>query len=274
MNRGNRKSVIFEDDRDRKRFTRILIESAHDHGVEIDAGTQMTTHFHIVVVTPHANISEFMQELEGRYAEYVNWRYKRVGHLFQGTFKSVVIENDIHFFTAIFYVFANPCVAGVCARYDDWPWSTYAMAAGMKRVASYLSIEWVRTLFPAESLEASQRLFRACMEDRDPIGAYLLAVDPTLEAAVRSYVSNRLRDMQQPFTYRELMRPPLDQLFRSDQTIEERNRTIRLAKVIHGYTLAEIATCVHLNAGSVSRIFRGKERSTPNRRKADVESGV
>lgn len=261
MNRGNRKALIFEDDRDRRRFTRILIDTATESGVHVACGTQMSTHFHLIVETPLGNISEFMQQLEGRFAQYINWRHKRVGHVFQGTFRSVVVENDIHFFTTIWYVLANPCEAGLCHRFEDWPWSTYAATIGLKPVPSYLSIEWLQTLFPADTFGASQRLFRECMESRDPVAAYLLAVDPTSSAAVRSYVFSRLRQMQQPFSYRELVRPPLDHLFAPHQLKAERDRAIRSAKIVHGYTLAEIAKSVHLHPDSVSEIFRTESRS-------------
>ena len=261
MNRGNRKALIFEDDRDRKRFTRILIEALKEYEVELLGGCQMGTHVHLVVLTPHANVSEFMQQLESRYAEYINWRYQRVGHLFQGTFRGVVIENDIHLFTALWYVFSNPCEAGICNRFEDWPWSTYAASAGFRPVPAYLSIGWLDTLFPSESLEDSQRLFRKCMEDRDPVAAYLLAVDPTSPAAVRSFISGRLRDVQQPCSYREVIRPSLDQLFPRNQMKAERDRAIWSAKVVHGYTLAEIAKVLRLHPASVSKVFSSIRRS-------------
>jgi REP element-mobilizing transposase RayT len=254
MNRGNRKALIFHDDRDRKRFTRILIESAREHGVEILVGTQMGTHFHLIVMTPHANLSAFMQQLESRYANYINWRHGFVGHLFQGPFIAVMIDDDIHLFTAIWYVFFNPCKAGYCTRCQDWPWSTYAVTVGLKTAPSYLSLSWVETLFPAESLQISQRLFRRCMEEVDPIGAYL-ALDPTRPESMHSYISERVKEMQQPFMRRELTRPTLQQLFPADQSKNDRDSAIRAAKIEHGYTLVEIAKVVELHPVSVSRIF-------------------
>jgi REP element-mobilizing transposase RayT len=197
MNRGNRKTVIFEADRDRRRFGRILVETVEECGVEILGGTQMKTHFHLVVQTPQGNVSEFMQRLEGRYAQYVNWHYNRVGHLFQGPFRAVVIENNIHLFTALWYVFANAIEAGYCDRFQDWPWSTYAATVGLKPALTYLSLSWLETLFPASSLDISQSLFRQCMEDPDPVVRYLQIVDPTTDVAVRSYVSARIRQMRE-----------------------------------------------------------------------------
>ena len=256
MNRGNRKAVIFEDDRDRKRFLRILLEALEDHGVELLCGTEMTTHFHLGVQTPHGNISDFMQQLESEFAEYINWRYKRVGHLFQGRFIGVVIENDIHLFTMIWYVLANPCEARLVQRFEEWPWSTYAATVGLKPAPHYLSLSWLQTLFPAESLEASQQMFRQCMESQEPVIAYLLAVDPTLDVAIRSYVAERIHEMRQPSSYRELFRPPLEQLFWFEQTKLERNRAIKNARVNYGYKVAEIARATGLDPSTVGKIFR------------------
>ena len=116
MNRGNRKAIIFEDNHDRKRFDRILVNALKDLGVELLCATEMTTHFHLGVQTPHGNISDFMQQLDGEFAQYSNRRHKRVGHVFQGRFKAVVIEDDIQLFTAIWYILANPCEGRLVSR--------------------------------------------------------------------------------------------------------------------------------------------------------------
>src|SRR5690349_12309221 len=94
MNRGNRKAPIFHDNRDRRRFLRMMREEQGRYGVEMLAGCEMDNHFHAALTTPHGNVSEFMQRWECRFASYYNWRYNRVGHLFQDRFRAIVIEND------------------------------------------------------------------------------------------------------------------------------------------------------------------------------------
>jgi putative transposase len=255
MNRGNRKALIFEDERDRRRFLRMLIESAAEYHVDILAGVLMGNHFHLIVLTPHGNLSEFMQQLEGRFAQYSNWRHARVGHLFQDRFKGVIVENDIHLFTALWYVFTNPVVASFVARLEDWKWSSYAATAGLMPVPQYLSISWLETLFLAASLKESQRLFRQCMNDPQPIQAYLQAVEPATETAIRSYIVERLHELAQPCSYRTLMRPPIAQLFPKDQDRTELKRAIAVAHETHGFKLAEIAHCIGLHPATVSKIY-------------------
>ena len=267
MNRGNRKAPIFEDDRDRKRFLRILIETAAEYQVRVLVGVQMGNHFHLTVLTPHGNLSEFMQQLEGRFAQYSNWRYTRVGHLFQGRFTGVIIENDVHLFTAFWYIVTNPTEACLVSRPEDWKWSTYAATVGLGPVPQYLSIEWVEALFPAGSLEESQKLLRECMNDPQPVQAFLRAVEPTTAASVRSYIAERLRELPQPCSYRTLMRPPIEQLFLDGQDKGERTNAVALAHETHGYKLAEIARGTGLTYSNVSRMYRNFVRNrgqTPN----------
>ena len=166
MNRGNRKLRIFEDVHDRRMFLRILIEEKETHGVEILGGCQMENHFHLVVVTPHGNLSEFMARFEGRFARYSNGRHGNVGHLFQGRFRDVVIEHDIHLLIALCYVFFNPVSARLVAKLEDYKWSTYAATAGFVPLPNYVSIDWLTTLFPSDSVAQSQLRFGQCCDYR------------------------------------------------------------------------------------------------------------
>jgi putative transposase len=266
MNRGIRKWLIFEDDRDRKRFTRLLIQAAARYHVEILIAEQMGTHFHLVVTTPNGNLSEFMQQLEGEFARYSNWRYGRVGHLFQGPFRCVVIENDVHLFIAASYVFDNPLEAGFVCRREDWKWSTYSATVGLAPLPAYLSIGWVETLFPADSLASSQAILRRCLDEPEQVLAYLESVDPTAARAARCYITEGRKALAQPNTYRTLTRLPLEQLFEPGQSRSERANAIQVAHEAHGYKLAEyklaeIATCLGLHPTAVSKIYCGHRQS-------------
>lgn len=261
MNRGNRKSRIYEDERDRRRFVRFLIEAKCKHGVEIMIGTQMGTHFHLALCTPRGNLPEFMQDLEGRYAKFSNWRHGRVGHLFQGPYRRVLIENDLHLFIVAAYIFDNPVDAHYVEHPEDWKWSTYAATAGLAPVPGYLSISWVKTLFPSATLAASQSLLRRCIDDPQQIISYIEAVDPTTEAAIRSYIAERRRLIAQPCSWQTLIRPPIEQLVSPQDDRHTLIAAIRLAHDTHGYKLAEIARFLGLHRSTVSKLHRSRGRS-------------
>jgi putative transposase len=265
MNRGNRKALIFEDNRDRKRFVSLLIRLLCLFEVELLIGCLMGNHFHLVVMTPRGNLSAFMQQLEGQFATYSNWRHQRVGHLFQGRFRCVLIESDVQLLTAACYVFLNPVVAGFCGRAEQWRWSTFAATVGITSVPEYLSLQWLGDLFPAPTLEASQRLFRALMNEACPVQKYLAQsewfdVCEPLAQVLRSYIGDRLRSADLPRQYRALWRPSLDEIFAHASTAAERNDAILDAHVTYGYSCAEIASVVSLKSTSVGNIVSSVRR--------------
>jgi REP element-mobilizing transposase RayT len=83
----------------------------------------MTTHLHLVVETPHADISRGMQRILGVYAQRFNGRWGRFGHLFADRFDSRVIEDENYFWECCRYVLHNPVRAGIVAAPESWPWS-------------------------------------------------------------------------------------------------------------------------------------------------------
>lgn len=252
---------IFEDDRDRRRFLRILIEEKQRYGVTVLAGCLMQNHFHLVVTTPHGNLSDFMEQLEGRFARYSNWRHGRVGHLFQGRFRDVVIEHDIHLITALCYVFLNPVSARLVTRLEDYKWSSYSATVGLSALPNYLSVDWLVLLFEGDSLPESQWRFRNLMSEAKPVAAYLrqspTGVDPdSVRRVLGSFVGAQLQLGMLPRTYRSALRSPLPELVQAEAPSPSRATAIYDAHVVHGYTLAEIARELGLHHSGVSKIFR------------------
>lgn len=268
MNRGNRKARIFEDERDRRRFLRLLTQENDRYGVQFLAGAEMGNHFHLVIGTPNGNLSEFMEQLEGRFARYSNWRYERVGHLFQGRFRDVVIEHDIHLLIALCYVYLNPVSAGLVTRPEDYRWSTYAATVGLAPLPSYLSIEWLTTLFDCDALQESQRRLHNLLSEAKPVAAHLrhgmTDVDPeSVKRVLRSYTGGQLQLGKLPRVYRSALRSQLQDLVQADMPLHARAAAIYEAHVVHGYTLAEVARELRLHKTTASKIFRSVCRSRP-----------
>lgn len=258
--RGHLKEVIFFDDTDRYRFMRILANLTATFHVDVLTDCQMGNHFHLVATTPNGNLSEFMQQLDGQYGQYLNRRHNRIGHVFQGPFKRVLIEHDIHLLIAIGYVLMNPIVAGLVERLEDWKWSSYRATAGLAQLPSYLSIDWLDEFFPAASLQQSQQQFREFVAEGWSVEAYLnkgvIALGSNdFKAFVRSYIGEHLRSTAVPRSYRALGRPALDKLISSSMSKMDRARAIQRACVVHGYKQSEIARALALHPSSISRII-------------------
>ncbi|MEN8759124.1 MAG: transposase, partial [Desulfobacterales bacterium] len=94
MNRGNRREDIFLTDKDRQVFLDGLADSCEIYSITLITYVLMSNHFHLLVQTPKANLSEFMRHFLVTYTVRFNRRNGRTGHVFQGRFKSLLVDED------------------------------------------------------------------------------------------------------------------------------------------------------------------------------------
>lgn len=106
--RGNEKKNIFKEDADRQRFLQILIQSLHIYTVKLHSYVLMTNHFHLLVETPLGNLAEFMRHFNISYTGYFNRRHRRTGHLYQGRYKSVLVDKEAYLTVLSRYIHLNP----------------------------------------------------------------------------------------------------------------------------------------------------------------------
>jgi putative transposase len=106
--RGNESKKIFSDDRDKRMFLEILSATRNLYNVEVHAYVLMENHFHLVLMTREANLSSFMQRFNTTYTIYYNRCHKRSGHLYQGRYKAILIEEDSYLLELSRYVHLNP----------------------------------------------------------------------------------------------------------------------------------------------------------------------
>jgi putative transposase len=106
--RGNERKAIFRDDTDRSVFIDKLKTSLQIYGVQLHAYVMMNNHFHLMVQTPKGNLSEFMRHFNISYTAAFNRRHRRVGHLYQGRYKAILIDKDSYLLELSRYVHVNP----------------------------------------------------------------------------------------------------------------------------------------------------------------------
>jgi REP-associated tyrosine transposase len=106
--RGNERRPTFRDDRDRSHFLELLCESTTRFAWRLHAYVLMPNHYHLMVETTQPNLSRSMQWLNGSYTTWFNRRHRRVGHLFQGRFKSIVLDGESYALELSRYVHLNP----------------------------------------------------------------------------------------------------------------------------------------------------------------------
>ena len=123
--RGNERGKIFFSDEDHKKFLSYLREAKEKYGIVLHCYVLMTNHYHLLIETPQGNLSKAMHYLNGSYTTYINVKRKRSGHLFQGRFKSIVVDRDSYLGELSRYIHLNPVRAGLAQKPEDYPFSSY-----------------------------------------------------------------------------------------------------------------------------------------------------
>ena len=124
---------IFVDDEDREAFVLRLAASVACGGLTVYAWALMPNHLHLLAGSPAARLSVVMRRLLSSYAGYFNRRHRRVGHLFQNRFKSLLVDADEDLLELVRYVHLNPVRCGLVATLDaleDYPWTGHQALLG------------------------------------------------------------------------------------------------------------------------------------------------
>jgi len=141
LSRGNQRQAIYVEDEDRLLFLERLSEMAVRFEVECFAYVLMSNHYHLLLRTRRANLSKAMQWLGVAYSSRFNLKNHCSGHLFQGRFKSMLVENDAYLLQLSYYIHRNPLRAGMVKRLAAYPWSSYLVYACGKERPEWLNTE-------------------------------------------------------------------------------------------------------------------------------------
>lgn len=147
LSRGNERKEIFRDTQDYEKFRDTIGRMVQRFDIEVHAYALMSNHYHLMIRTGDASLSRAIQWLGLTYSMWFNRRHVRSGHLFQGRFKSFVIENDRYFTAMCLYIHANPIRAGIVQNFLDYPWSSYPRYAAARRKEPWLTTELVLGMY-------------------------------------------------------------------------------------------------------------------------------
>ena len=128
--RGNAHQAIVEDDADRFEFFAVLTGVLERYGWLCHAYCLMDNHYHLMVETPDGNLARGMARLNGLYTQRFNRRHQRIGHLFQGRYKAILVERESYLLELCRYLVLNPVRAGLVRRAAAYRWSSYRATAG------------------------------------------------------------------------------------------------------------------------------------------------
>lgn len=264
--RGNACKKIFLNDIDRESFVETLAWVVERFGWVCHAYCLMNNHFHLLLETPMPNLSLGMRQLNGVYTQRFNRRHKRVSHLFQGRFKSILVEQDSYLLELCRYIVLNPVRANMVVSAEEYPWSSYSATVGSVLIPAGLTIDWVLDQFDKTRAVARERYAAFVAEGVGKKSPWTELRGQTLLGSEK-FIMQMAPHLQEhsfarevPKRQRLMHRPTLAQLFADVKTKAIRNQAMVKAHLEYGYTQAEIAVALDLHYASVSRIINGMER--------------
>ena len=154
FSRGNQKQPIFLSDDDKFFFLKCLREAHEKYKVIVHVYCLMPNHYHLILETPLGNLSNMMHFLNTAYTIYFNTKHKRSGHLFQGRYKSILIEAKSYAQELSKYIHLNPVRSEIAELPEQYPWSSYEYYRGTATPGKWLEPTLILNLFGEHPEEA------------------------------------------------------------------------------------------------------------------------
>jgi len=130
MLRGNDGQTIVFCDSDRSRMCLLIQEGVEKYGHRIHAFCFMGNHIHLLVQVGNIPLSKLIHNLSFRYSQFINRRHKKIGHLFQGRFKAIIIQENTYFLRLLRYIHMNPIRAHLVKEPETYLWSSHRAYLG------------------------------------------------------------------------------------------------------------------------------------------------
>jgi len=251
---------LYRDDTDCERFLELLGRVVETHGVRCSAYCLMVNHYHLVLTTASANLSDAIKLLNGTYGQWWNRRHGRVGHVFQARFHAQVVQDDTYLLAVCRYIVLNPVRARLAPDPEGWPWSSYRATAGMTAIPPLLKPEILWRHLSCNSRETAVSRYRQLISAHETSTASL-PMDSVLGDArfVEGLQGWRDRASCEVPRRERQTRPSLEAIFSGAPT-----RAVRAAQSAEaytvGYTMAEIARYLQLHPSTVSRMVGAEAR--------------
>lgn len=262
--RGDRREDIYLDDEDREVWLEVLGGVCSRYNWVCHAYSLMGNHYHILIETPESNLSLGMRQLNGVYTQQFNKRHNRVGHVFQGRFKGILVDKESYLLELARYIVLNPVRARMVRNSQQWRWSSYRATAGMEPIRPWLKVDWLLSGFARRRKTACEHYQRFVEEGKSQPSPWeklknqvFLGDDAFVERMQALIDADKTLDEVPSSQRRPLAKP----LAHYEKTSRSRNEAIWEAWLSGGYTMKEIAEYFCLHYSSVSKIIKTNEDS-------------
>ena len=262
--RGDGREDIYLADGDRRLFLDVFAGVQGRYNWTVHAYCLMSNHYHLLVETPDANLSKGMRQLNGVYTQRFNRTYDRVGHVFQGRYKAILVQKEAYLLELARYLVLNPVRARMVRAPGDWPWSSYRAMIGAQTAPEWLQRRWILAAFGKAETEAVASYIRFVAEGKGQPSPWeqlkhqvYLGTDAFVES-MRRKVPEGLDLREVPQSKARAIAKPLSYYARQ---YDNRNRAIAAAYASGGYTMRNIGDFFGLHYSRVSKIVHADDQA-------------
>ena len=266
--RGNDKQKIFRNNEERNKFLELLYIVNERFNWLCYGYCLMDNHYHLLIETLDGNLSKGMRHLNGVYTQYFNRKWKRTGHIFQGRYKSILIQKDSHLLEVCRYVVLNPVRAKMVESPANWKWSSYNGTAGINKLHKCLKPEWILGCFSKQKKKAMGNYVKFVADGigkesiMNKVKAQCMLGTDDFIAEFEDYLAGIGKIPEIIKDQRMLNRPSLEGLFsqvgKGDRL--KRDRVIKLAVRDFCYSQCEVADHLGLHYTTISGIMNRDEK--------------
>lgn len=272
--RGNERRVIFRTKKDYERFLGYFESATERYGAQIHCFCLMPNHYHLLLETPRGNLHQILHHLNTSYTNYFNAKTGRVGHLFQGRYRAVLIDKDGYALELSRYIHLNPVRAHLIEDPFQYPWSSYLVYGGGRSRWDWLQMDFILGQISSDR-EKARRRYRAYIGEgmkrglRDPlenvVASTVLGSERFMDWVRKRWVGKVTPHRDIPALRKFVSGPDLSSILREAEgvfgrgTSESRRVALYLSHRLSGLSLGEIGKFFGMGPSGVSQNTRRVE---------------
>ena len=269
--RGDRREPIFVDDEDRRSFLDVVAHALQRSDGQMLAYCLMGNHYHFVLHTRQPNLSRLMRHINGVYTQAFNRRHRKVGHLFQGRFKAILVDRDAYLLEVCRYVERNPVAAKIVKKPHTWLWSSCRAHLGLEATPAWLDSDGLHAYVLGREVRNAADRRRAAERYTDLVASAPSV--PLWDSALRQQIYlggeafvERMQALAEPqrsvaHEVPKVQRRKARSLAQWLGTCPTREEAIYRAYAESGLTMSAIAQELDLSVSRVSRLIARAEQA-------------
>lgn len=262
--RGNAQQSIYLTDADRIRFLNLLAQVCDNCHWRCHAYCLMSNHYHLLIETVQPTLSKGMRALNSEYAQQFNKVHCRVGHLFQGRYKAILVQKEGYLLELARYVVLNPVRANMVPQAHDWRWSSYCATAGVVQAEAYLETDWILSQF-GQTRPAAIRKYIQFVTAGVGVESPWQQLKNQVYLGPDEFIVHALQHAESKPSLKEVPRlqkqAPPKPLAHYQSTYAQRNDAIAHAYLSGHYTLTTVGDYFGVGRSTVARVVASHRRN-------------